>query len=159
RSRTTTASRSPTIYRPAATRSRSGCMRASVGLRSTVRATIWCSGRSRSSPDAAAPGCRDFAGQSLARQREAEGAASAGFAFGPDAAAVTGDDVLADVQTEAHAARAPGHRVLGLIEEAKHGFELADRDSDSRIADAEHDVLALVAQPDHDGATARRELD
>ena len=44
------------------------------------------------------------------------------LALRPDAAAVAGDDVFADVQTEAHATRTAGHGIFGLIEEAEHGF-------------------------------------
>jgi len=44
----------------------------------------------------------------LARQGEAEDAALAGGAFGPDAAVVAVDDFFADVQAEAHAAGAAG---------------------------------------------------
>ena len=77
------------------------------------------------------------------------------FALGPDAAAVAGDDVFADVQAQAHAAGAPRDRVFGLIEQAEDRLELVRWDPDARVLHAQDHAVALVSQPHADRARPR----
>src|SRR5579859_7318379 len=66
----------------------------------------------------------ELTGRGLARQQDAERAAVVQLALGPDAPAMAGDDVFADIQAEPHPAGAPRHGIFRLIEEAEHGVEL-----------------------------------
>src|SRR5438093_884449 len=81
-------------------------------------------------------------------------------ALGPDAAAVADDDLLADVQTEAHSRGIARRTVRRSIEETEDRVELLLRDTDPFVSDGHaHAPVVLGTNVDRDSATARRVLD
>ena len=85
-------------------------------------------------------------------QGEGKGAAVAGLAFDPDAAAVVFDDLLADGQAEAGALGLVSERVADLLE-ALEDFGLVGRcDADTGVTDADDQIAALGMSCEGDGA-------
>src|SRR5437879_5853246 len=81
-------------------------------------------------------------------------------ALGPDAAAVADDDLLADVQTEAHSRGIARRTVRRSIEETEDRVELLLRDTDPFVSDGHaHAPAALGPNVNRVSATPRRELD
>ena len=86
-------------------------------------------------------GCAGFHGKG-----EGEGAAFAGLAFHPDAAAVVFDDLLADGQAEAGAFGFVGERVADLLEFLEDFRLIGRRDADAGVGDADHQIAVCAAR-------------
>src|SRR5207237_4981797 len=74
--------------------------------------------------------------------------------------AVADDDLLADVETEAHARRVARGAVRRSVEETEDRVELFLRDTDPFVGDGDaHAAVVLRTNVDRDRATTRRVLD
>src|SRR5690606_23314819 len=77
------------------------------------------------------------------RHGEAEGAALAGDALGPDAAAVQLDQRLGDAEAEASAADPARVRVVHAVEAVPDARQVLGRDADALVGDRDAQELAL----------------
>src|SRR5881296_2886027 len=94
-----------------------------------------------------------------ARDHDIERAAFRASALGPDATAMARDDLLADVETEAHAGGVARGAIRGAVEQAEDRLELLLGDPDPLVGDG-HPYTALIGtHVDRDGAAGGRVLD